>query len=101
MKTLVIFSAVLLVLSSCTKEMPVPCPYPDPDGDPVYSPDPYDPGDPYDPSDPCDPDDPYDPGDPGDPGGDPGSCDVHHAGSISHSGKTISWQAATSGKAGH
>jgi hypothetical protein len=74
MKTLIILSAFLLVLSSCNKE----CPVPDPDPDPVYSPDPDPDPDPYDP--------PPDPGD-DDP---PPYCYNNHPGS------TITWMAATS-----
>ncbi len=51
MKTLIILSAFLLALSSCTKEMPCP----DPDSDPAYIPD-SDPA-PDPPSDPDDDDD--------------------------------------------
>jgi hypothetical protein len=77
MKTLIILSAFLLALSSCTKEMPVPCP----DPDPFYTPDP----DPY--SDPYpDPDPSPDPGD-DDP---PPSCYNNHPGS------TITWMTAAS-----
>ena len=89
MKTLVIISALLLVLSSCTKTQPIPdtdpdTVYTDP-GDPVYTPDP-DP-DP-DPSNPDDPDDPGDPSDPGD--GDGSGC------AVKHHGNTVSWSKATS-----
>jgi hypothetical protein len=77
MKTLIILSAFLLVLSSCNKEMPVP----DPDPDQVYTPDPT----------PCptpDPDDPDDPApDPGDD--DPPSCYNNHPVS------TTTWMTAT------
>lgn len=52
MKTLIILSAFLLVLSSCNKEMP--CPGSDPD--PAYVPDPY--SDPAPPADPGDDDPP-------------------------------------------
>ena len=77
MKTLIILSAFLLVLSSCTKDMPVPDGYPDP----TYVPDPY-----------PDPDPAPDPGDddPGDddPGyGDPGCFN-------NHPGSTVSWLTA-------
>jgi hypothetical protein len=71
MKTLIILSAFLLVLSSCTKE----CPVPDSGSDPVYTPDP-DP-DPVPPPDPGDDDDP--------------SCGYNN-----HPGSTISWMEATS-----
>jgi hypothetical protein len=72
MKTLIILSAFLLALSSCTKEMPVP------DPDPVYTPDPG-----------PDPDPAPDPGD-DDPGDDdPPSCYNNHPGS------TITWLTAT------
>jgi hypothetical protein len=73
MKTLIILSAFLLALSSCTKDMPVPDSYPDP----VYSPDPY-----------PDPDPAPDPGD-DDSGDDDGSCYNNHPGS------TVSWMMAT------
>jgi hypothetical protein len=69
MKTLILLSAFLLALSSCTKEMPVP------DPDPTYTPDP-------------DPD-PVPTPDPGDDDGDP--CSYNN-----HPGSTISWMMATS-----
>jgi hypothetical protein len=72
MKTLIILSAFVLALSSCTKQCPVPDP--DPDPYPVYYPDP----------DPA-PDPPPDPGD-DDP---PPSCYNNHPGS------TIPWMTAT------
>jgi hypothetical protein len=76
MKTLIILSAFLLVLSSCTKE----CPVPDTDPDPVYS---TDPG--------SDSDTPADPGD-DDPGYDdpPSSC------FNDHSGNAAVWMTAAS-----
>ncbi|HEY4111878.1 hypothetical protein [Puia sp.] len=58
MKTLIILSAILLALSSCSKDMPVPCP----DPDQTYYPDPYDDPEPDPAPEPDDPDDPYDPG---------------------------------------
>jgi hypothetical protein len=76
MKTLIILSAFLLVLSSCNKE----CPVPD-DGsgsDPVYTTDPDPDPDPVPPPD--------DPGDDDNPSG----CSTNHAGS------TIHWMKATS-----
>jgi hypothetical protein len=72
MKTLIILSAILLTLSSCTKDMPVP----DPDPDPVFTPDPA-----------PDPDPTPDPGD-DDPGDDDPSCYNNHPGS------TVMWMTA-------
>jgi hypothetical protein len=73
MKTLIILSAILLALSSCTKDMPVPDPGPDPvyiPSDPIVDPDPApDPGD----DDPGDDDPGYD---------DPGCGDHIHPGKI-------------------
>ena len=84
MKTLIILSAFLLVLSSCTKEMPVP----DPNSDSTYIPDP-DPG--YD-SDPTyDPDPDPDP----DPAPDPGDDDPPTCRSITHAGNTSTRMVAT------
>ncbi len=79
MKTLIILSAFLLALSSCSKELPSP----DPDPNSVYTPDP-DP-DPVDVSSP-DPD-PAPTPDPGDD--DP--CAYNN-----HSSNTIHWMKATS-----
>jgi hypothetical protein len=76
MKTLIILSAFLLALSSCTKEMPVP----DPDTDQVYTPDP----------DP-DPDPAPDPGD-----DDPDDDDSPSGCANNHHGSTIGWAKATS-----
>ncbi len=69
MKTLIILSAILLALSSCTKDMPVPDP--DPDPDPVYTPDPTPDPDPIP-----------------DPGDDDPSCYNNHPGS------TVMWMTA-------
>ncbi len=77
MKTLLLFSAFLLALSSCTKEMPVPDP--DPDPDPVYISDP----------DP-DPDPQPDPGDDNDDDDTPPSCYNNHPGG------TVTWMRAAS-----
>jgi hypothetical protein len=75
MKTLIILSAFLLVLSSCNKDVPVP----DPDPDQVYT---SDPGQDPD-SDPSqDPDD-----DPDD--GDPSGC------AVSHPVRTVAFSTAT------
>jgi len=73
MKTLIILSAFLLALSSCTKEYPVP------DPDPVYSPDP----------------DPYPDPDP-DPSPDPGDDDPPPSCYNNHPGSTITWMTVTS-----
>ena len=81
MRTLIILSAFLLALSSCSKELPCPnsdttsvyTPDPDPDPDPVYSPDP-------------DPD----PNPAPDPGNDdPGNDDPSYSCYTSHTGNTI------------
>jgi hypothetical protein len=79
MKTLIILSAFLLALSSCTKGMPVPDPAPDPDQ--VYTPDP-------DPD--PDPDPAPDPGNDDPDDDDPSGC------TTSHPGRTITWVKATS-----
>jgi hypothetical protein len=84
MKPLIIFSAFLLALSSCAKQMPCPDPVPGTDSDPVYIPSP-------DPD--PDPDPVTDPApDPGDDSGDddPGSCSNN-----THAGKTMTWKTAT------
>ncbi|HEY4287449.1 MAG TPA: hypothetical protein VGN00_10170 [Puia sp.] len=83
MKTLIILSAFLLVLSSCTKE----CPVPDPDCDSTYIPDP-DPGYDSDPGyDDPDPDPDYDDSDPDyDPAPDPGDDGSSTCGYNIHAG---------------
>jgi hypothetical protein len=78
MKALIILSALLLVLSSCTKE----CPIPDPDPDPSYIPDPDPEPDPEPPAE--------------NPLPDPGDDDPPPYCYINHPGSTITWMTATS-----
>jgi len=80
MKTLIILSALLLVLSSCTKE----CPIPDPEPDPTYIPDP-------DPEPDPDPDPEPPAGNPLPGDDDPPPCCYNN-----HPGSTITWMTATS-----
>ena len=88
MKTLIILSAFLLALSSCSKDLPCPAPdtasvyIPDPgsDSDPVYTPDPT--------PDPA-PDPSTDPGDDNSGDDDP-SCSCYS----SHTGNTVTLKTA-------
>ena len=77
MKTLIILSAFLLVLSSCNKECPVP------DPDPTYIPDP-------------DQDYSNDPDPDPDPAPDPGDDDPPPTCYNNHPGSFVNWMTATS-----
>ena len=86
MKTLIILSAFLLVLSSCNKTCPIPDDGSGAGSDPVYTPDP-------------DPDPVTPPDDPGDDDGDDDDSDPYGC-NTNHAGNTVHWPVATSPKAG-